>query len=56
MNENTTSAREKAKKGFMSDTVLIPEVRAMIISFPLTMKTRSISIDTRKEKGSMRWM
>jgi hypothetical protein len=45
---------EKARRGFMSDAVLIPEVRIMIISFPLTIRMRSISIEIRKDSGRMR--
>ena len=53
-NESTTRSSEKARRGFISEAVLMPEVRIMIISFPLTMRMRSISIEIRKDRGRIR--
>lgn len=56
MNEKATRTSEKARSGFINDTVLMPEVLAMIISFPRTIRIRKIKTEMRNASGRIRWM
>jgi hypothetical protein len=52
--EQIMSIRENESSGFIREAVLIPEVLMIIISFPLIISTRRMSMDIRNDRGSIR--